>query len=108
MLVRKIISIFVRNFFNKKFINEILHFCREIGNKWALEQAKRNLDKHYLLVGVTEELENFIQVLEAILPRFFKGAYDLFIHSKHLLLNLNQNNIFSKLKFLKYKPCIFR
>ncbi|CAB0032054.1 unnamed protein product [Trichogramma brassicae] len=55
--------------------------CWEIGNEWALEEAKRNLHKHYLLVGVTEELAEFVQVLETVLPRFFKGSYNLFMHN---------------------------
>ncbi|KAJ8681485.1 hypothetical protein QAD02_017272 [Eretmocerus hayati] len=55
--------------------------CWEVGNEWALEEAKRNLQKHYLLVGITEELADFLQVLEAVLPRFFKGAHDLFLQS---------------------------
>ena len=33
---------------------------------------------NYLLVGVTEELGDFIAVLEATLPRFFNGATQLF------------------------------
>lgn len=32
----------------------------------------------YMLVGVTEELEDFVMMLEAALPRFFKGATELF------------------------------
>nr|XP_032829074.1 heparan sulfate 2-O-sulfotransferase 1-like [Petromyzon marinus]XP_032829075.1 heparan sulfate 2-O-sulfotransferase 1-like [Petromyzon marinus] len=48
--------------------------CWNPGNRWALEQAKTNLLSEYLLVGVTEELEDFIMLLEAALPRFFKGA----------------------------------
>ena len=48
------------------------------GNKWALEQAKRNLVNNYFVVGVTEELEDFVAVLEASLPRFFKGATEYF------------------------------
>lgn len=55
--------------------------CWEVGNKWALDEAKRNIQRHYLLVGVTEELEDFIQILELILPRFFKGGHDIFLHN---------------------------
>ncbi|XP_067938225.1 heparan sulfate 2-O-sulfotransferase 1-like isoform X2 [Watersipora subatra] len=46
--------------------------------RWALEQAKTNLLNKYLLVGVTEHLEQFIAMLEVMLPRYFSGAYDLF------------------------------
>ncbi|XP_032814886.1 heparan sulfate 2-O-sulfotransferase 1 [Petromyzon marinus] len=52
--------------------------CWTVGSRWALEQAKLNLVNEYLLVGVTEELEDFILILEAVLPRFFKGATELF------------------------------
>ncbi|XP_062280690.1 heparan sulfate 2-O-sulfotransferase 1 [Scomber scombrus] len=52
--------------------------CWNVGSRWALEKAKYNLVNEYLLVGVTEELEDFIMILEAALPRFFKGATDLY------------------------------
>ncbi|XP_061744743.1 heparan sulfate 2-O-sulfotransferase 1-like [Nerophis ophidion] len=52
--------------------------CWNVGSRWALEQAKYNLVERYLLVGVTEELEDFIMILEATLPRFFKGASALY------------------------------
>lgn len=52
--------------------------CWEPGNQWALEEAKRNLLHHYLLVGITEELKDFLVVLEATLPRFFRGATQLY------------------------------
>lgn len=48
--------------------------CWIPGSKWALSQAKQNLIEHYLLVGVTEEIQDFISLLEVTLPRFFKGA----------------------------------
>ncbi|XP_076454869.1 heparan sulfate 2-O-sulfotransferase 1-like isoform X2 [Babylonia areolata] len=52
--------------------------CWTPGSQWALEQAKQNVLTNYLLVGVTEELGDFIAVLEATLPRFFRGATQLF------------------------------
>lgn len=51
---------------------------------WALEQAKRNLAEHYLVVGVMEELTDFISILETALPRFFRGATSHFLSSKSL------------------------
>ena len=62
-------------------LNEcVLFHCRVPGSRWALEQAKHNLLNKYLVVGVTEELGDFIAMLEVILPRFFKGASDLYIN----------------------------
>lgn len=51
---------------------------RNVGSRWALDQAKYNLVNEYFLVGVTEELEDFIMLLEAALPRFFRGATELY------------------------------
>ncbi|KAK4306484.1 hypothetical protein Pmani_021696 [Petrolisthes manimaculis] len=53
--------------------------CWVPGSSWALEEAKHNLVHNYLLVGVTEELEGFVALLEYTLPRFFRGALDLYI-----------------------------
>ena len=64
---------------NCEFIHvTVLFLSRSPGNKWALEQAKRNLVEKYLLVGTTEEIGDFITILEATVPRIFKGATKLF------------------------------
>ncbi|CAK8689512.1 heparan sulfate 2-O-sulfotransferase 1-like [Clavelina lepadiformis] len=47
--------------------------CWKVGSQWALERAKQNLLTRYTLVGLTEKMEEFIVVLEAILPNMFKG-----------------------------------
>ena len=41
-------------------------------------QAKRNLVEKYLVVGVTEDLESFIEIVEWLLPKFFRGAASLY------------------------------
>ncbi|XP_042230824.1 heparan sulfate 2-O-sulfotransferase 1-like [Homarus americanus] len=53
--------------------------CWIPGSSWALEMAKHNLVQNYFLVGVTEELEDFVAMLEYSLPRLFKGALDLYV-----------------------------
>ena len=41
-------------------------------------QAKRNLAEKYLVVGVTEDLESFIEIVEWLLPKVFRGAASLY------------------------------
>lgn len=48
----------------------IVYVHRKPGSQWALEQAKFNLVNNYFLVGVTEEMEDFIYLLELSLPRY--------------------------------------
>ncbi|XP_018325105.1 heparin sulfate O-sulfotransferase, partial [Agrilus planipennis] len=55
--------------------------CWKPASKWALTEAKKNLINNYLVVGVTEELKDFVQVLELSLPRMFSGAVDYFMKS---------------------------
>ena len=58
---------------------------REPGNAWALQKAKENLMNHYLVVGVTERLTEFVALMEVLLPRFFKGATKKFVIGRHIL-----------------------
>ncbi|XP_043076468.1 uronyl 2-sulfotransferase-like [Puntigrus tetrazona] len=51
--------------------------CREPG-LWALETAKRNVLDHYLLVGVLEELEDVLLLLERLLPHFFSDVLNIY------------------------------
>ncbi|XP_013420047.1 heparan sulfate 2-O-sulfotransferase 1 [Lingula anatina] len=65
--------------------------CWVPGNEWALQMAKYNLVNNYLVVGITEELEEFVAVLEATLPRMFKGALDMFISGEKSHLRKTTN-----------------
>lgn len=52
-------------------------FCRK-PSQLALRQAKINVMLNYLVVGVTEELQDFLSVLEKLLPDFFTGVLELY------------------------------
>uniref|UniRef100_A0A914GZ60 Uncharacterized protein n=1 Tax=Globodera rostochiensis TaxID=31243 RepID=A0A914GZ60_GLORO len=54
------------------------HFCTVPGNEQAFQSAKRNLVERYLLVGLTERMEETVLLLEQLLPAFFRGAADHF------------------------------
>ncbi|XP_067900603.1 uronyl 2-sulfotransferase a isoform X1 [Heterodontus francisci] len=47
--------------------------CRDPG-EWALQRAKKNMNENYLLVGILEELEDVLLLLERLLPHYFKDA----------------------------------
>ncbi|XP_030200679.1 uronyl 2-sulfotransferase a isoform X2 [Gadus morhua] len=51
--------------------------CREPG-VWALERAKQNVLENYLLVGILEELEDVLLLLERLLPHFFSGVLNIY------------------------------
>ncbi|XP_062510246.1 uronyl 2-sulfotransferase-like [Corticium candelabrum] len=50
--------------------------CRE-PSSWALEKAKANVRDKYLVVGILEEYEDTLRVLEKLLPIYFKGIVDI-------------------------------
>ncbi|XP_072036477.1 uronyl 2-sulfotransferase-like [Amphiura filiformis] len=54
-------------------------YCR-IPSKLALNQAIRNVEKEYLFVGILEELEDSLSVLDRLLPSMFKGALEHYLH----------------------------
>ncbi|XP_050304742.1 uronyl 2-sulfotransferase-like [Anthonomus grandis grandis] len=57
--------------------------CMFLNNQWALERAKKNVEKYYKVVGVLEELNVTLDALEVELPQFFRGAR--VVYQQHLL-----------------------
>ena len=54
------------------------HIPRGFNTEIAMRKAKENVEKHYAVVGVLEELNKTLTVLEHYVPRFFKGAKDVY------------------------------
>ncbi len=40
----------------------------------SLKMAKRNIEKYYAVVGLTEEMEATFKLLEWVIPSFFRGS----------------------------------
>ena len=57
------------------FINFV--YSREPSEK-AIVQAIFNVKQYYAVVGVLEEYSKFIEVLEYVLPSYFRGAPKVF------------------------------
>lgn len=49
-------------------------------NDKALKQAKANVDKYFTVVGVLENLNETLAVLETRIPRYFNGLQDMYFN----------------------------
>ncbi len=55
----------------------IVCFLREPG-VWAVERAKQNVRENFLLVGILEELEDVLLLLERLLPHYFSDVVTIY------------------------------
>ncbi|XP_076309271.1 heparan sulfate 2-O-sulfotransferase hst-2-like isoform X3 [Tachypleus tridentatus] len=52
--------------------------CTMLNNNAALQRAKMNVQRYYTVVGVLEEMNKTLEVLEGYIPHFFKGIFSLY------------------------------
>ncbi|XP_015435733.1 PREDICTED: heparan sulfate 2-O-sulfotransferase pipe [Dufourea novaeangliae] len=57
----------------------------------ALERAKLAVEKHYAVVGVLEDVNTTLTVLENYIPRFFQGATDVYYDEVNAFTRINRN-----------------
>jgi len=50
--------------------------CRQ-KTSWAVEKAKENIEKYYVMVGIVEELQSTLKIFELLMPRYFHGAVSI-------------------------------
>ncbi|ODM97953.1 Heparan sulfate 2-O-sulfotransferase pipe [Orchesella cincta] len=65
--------------------------CVEFNGEWAMQKAKRNVEKHYAVVGVLEEMDITLKVLENYIPRFFAGASHVYHDNLSSMVKINKN-----------------
>ncbi|XP_037075920.1 heparan sulfate 2-O-sulfotransferase pipe-like [Pollicipes pollicipes] len=64
--------------------------CSAFNSEVAMQKAKRNVEKYYAVVGVLEEMNKTLAVLEHYIPRFFAGAAEIY-HEEKKLSKVNKN-----------------
>ncbi|XP_020815970.1 heparan sulfate 2-O-sulfotransferase pipe-like, partial [Drosophila serrata] len=61
--------------------------CLPFDSQHAIQLAKLNVERDYAVVGTWEETNITLTVLEAYIPRFFKGVRDIFESRSRLTSN---------------------
>ena len=70
-----------------------LCFCRGFNTEVAMRKAMENVEKHYAVVGILEELNKTLTVLEHYVPRFFKGALNTYWSKRDSTIQLMYRSI---------------
>ncbi|XP_037933295.1 heparan sulfate 2-O-sulfotransferase pipe-like [Teleopsis dalmanni] len=66
--------------------------CTPFNTVGALERAKFAVESQYAVVGVLEDLNTTLSVLEEYVPRFFEGVREIYDSSAEYLTKINKNN----------------
>ena len=52
--------------------------CTILGSRWALKKALYNIEKFYPVVGVLEDMNSTLSVLQENLPNFFENVVTVY------------------------------
>ncbi|XP_044583846.1 heparan sulfate 2-O-sulfotransferase pipe [Cotesia glomerata] len=66
--------------------------CMPFNTVGALERAKLSVEKHYAVVGVLEDINTTLTVLENYIPQFFEGATELYWDEMNSFKTINRNS----------------
>uniref|UniRef100_A0ABL0DR80 Uncharacterized protein n=1 Tax=Rhodnius prolixus TaxID=13249 RepID=A0ABL0DR80_RHOPR len=69
-----------------------INFTHPFNSDSALQRAKTAVEKHYAVVGVLEDLNSTLTVLEHYIPKFFKGATKTYQEQVESYQKINRNS----------------
>ena len=69
-------------------------WCNNFNSERAMMAAMRRAEDQYLVVGVTEMWEETLEVLEHLLPAFFRGALQMYRSRGRIRINSNNIKVF--------------
>ncbi|XP_030570710.1 heparan sulfate 2-O-sulfotransferase pipe-like isoform X2 [Drosophila novamexicana] len=73
------------------FCGQQAELCMPFNSQKAMQQAKRNVENRYAVVGTWEDTNTTLSVLEAYIPRYFAGAKDVYYAMRRDMENVNRN-----------------
>ena len=59
--------------------------CRLFNNPEALQIAKKNVERHYAVVGITENMNMTLTVAEKKMPQYFRGAKKIYFNDPKVI-----------------------
>uniref|UniRef100_A0A1B6E882 Heparan sulfate 2-O-sulfotransferase pipe n=1 Tax=Clastoptera arizonana TaxID=38151 RepID=A0A1B6E882_9HEMI len=65
--------------------------CTPFNTVGALQRAKQAVERHYAVVGVLEDLNSTLTVLEHYIPKFFRGASQVYKEEVEHFKRINRN-----------------
>ena len=65
--------------------------CTGFNTEIAMKKAMDHVEKNYAVVGILEEMNKTLTVLEHYVPRFFKGALNTYWEEIHMFSKINRN-----------------
>ena len=68
-----------------------LQICYKFNNPEAKRRAIANVEKFFPVVGVTENIDMTLKVLEKVLPEYFTGATETYFNEEYVVKNQNRN-----------------
>ena len=70
----------------------IFQICSQFNNIKALQIAKSNVERFYPVVGVVENINMTLMILEAKMPQYFKGAFEEYYTGEGVMSKRNKNH----------------
>jgi len=65
--------------------------CTGFNTQYALDAGRENVGRHYAVVGILEDLNMTLTVMEHYLPRFFRGARQTYWEHVKKFSSINKN-----------------
>jgi len=65
--------------------------CTGFNTEIAMKRAMKHVEENYAVVGILEEMNKTLTVLEHYVPRFFKGALNTYWEEIHMYSKINRN-----------------